>query len=180
MPGSMGRGTVALVARALAAALLLWPWPQRAGAAEYVVGDVAFGWDSGVNYAAWAREHAFAVGDVLVFQYVSSQHNVYEVSEGTYWSCDTGGNGVRVKYTSGYDRVVLAEARTYWFICDFPDHCLGGMKVAVNVSAAAGPSPDVPRPSADGSNSNAASLAGEGRRGWVAWGLALGAAVLMN
>ncbi|RLN13563.1 hypothetical protein C2845_PM09G24110 [Panicum miliaceum] len=124
----MGRGTVA---RALAAVLLLWRW-QRAGAGEYVVGDVAFGWDS------WAREHAFAVGDVLVFQYVSSQHNVYEVSEGTYWSCDTGGGGVRVKYTSGYYRVVLAEARTYWFICDLPGHCLGGMKVAVNVSTAAG------------------------------------------
>jgi hypothetical protein len=74
MPGSMGRGTVALVARALAAALLLWPWPQRAGAAEYVVGDVAFGWDSGVNYAAWAREHAFAVGDVLGQQPPADEH----------------------------------------------------------------------------------------------------------
>jgi len=38
---------------------------SAAGAAEYVVGDVAFGWDSGINYAAWARDHAFAVGDVL-------------------------------------------------------------------------------------------------------------------
>ncbi|CAN6181559.1 unnamed protein product [Urochloa humidicola] len=124
---------VALLAHAVAALLLLLPW-QRAGAAELVVGDVAFGWDSGVNYAAWARDHAFlAVGDVLVFQYVSSQHNVYEVSESTYRSCDTGGgnSGVRAKYTSGYDRVVLAEARSYWFICDFPGHCLGGMKLAV-------------------------------------------------
>ncbi|WVZ78457.1 hypothetical protein U9M48_026163 [Paspalum notatum var. saurae] len=123
--------------------LLLWTTtaaPQRAGAAEYLVGDVGYGWDSGINYAAWAREHAFAVGDVLVFQYVSTQHNVYEVTEEVYRSCDTtgggGGDGVRVKYTTGYDRVVLAEARGYWFICDFPGHCLGGMKVAVNASAA--------------------------------------------
>ena len=46
--------------------LLLWP-ARRAGAAEYVVGDVSYGWESGsgINYAAWAREYAFAVGDVL-------------------------------------------------------------------------------------------------------------------
>jgi len=109
---------------------------------------------------------------------------VSEVSESTYWSCDTGGGGVRVKYTSGYDRVVLAEARTYWFICDFPGHCLAGMKVAVNVSPSGGPSPDVPRPPPlDSSNNNnaASMLSGEeGRRGWVAWALALGVAVLMN
>ncbi|KAG0516251.1 hypothetical protein BDA96_10G345900 [Sorghum bicolor] len=119
--------------------LLLWP-ARRAGAAEYVVGDVGYGWESGsgINYAAWAREYAFAVGDVLVFQYVSTQHDLYEVTEEVYRSCDTtagGGNGVRVKYTSGYDRVVLDEARGYWFICDFPGHCLGGMRLAVNVSA---------------------------------------------
>jgi hypothetical protein len=73
-----------------------------------------------------------------VFQYVSTQHDLYEVTEEVYRSCDTtagGGNGVRVKYTSGYDRVVLDEARGYWFICDFPGHCLGGMRLAVNVSA---------------------------------------------
>lgn len=54
------------LARAFAALLLvLWPW-QRAGATEFVVGDVDFGWvDSGINYAAWARGRAFAVGDVL-------------------------------------------------------------------------------------------------------------------
>ncbi|CAL5040526.1 unnamed protein product [Urochloa decumbens] len=174
---------VALLPHAVAALLLLLlPW-QRAGAAEFVVGDVAFGWDSGVNYAAWARDHAFlSVGDVLVFQYVSSQHNVYEVSESAYRSCDDTG-GVRAKYTSGYDTVVLAEARSYWFICDFPGHCLGGMKLAVNVSAA-GPSPhDVPQTpdspplQPGGGSSNAAS---EGRRSWVAWGLPLGVVVYMR
>ncbi|CAN6162685.1 unnamed protein product [Urochloa humidicola] len=189
---------VALLAHAVAALLLL-VW-QRAGAAELVVGDVAFGWDSGVNYASWARDHAFlAVGDVLVFQYVSSQHNVYEVSESTYRSCDTGGgnSGVRAKYTSGYDRVVLAEPRSYWFICDFPGHCLGGMKLAVNVSAAAvagRPSPpdDVPLPRPDGntpapvlqpggsSNAEASPAGSEGCRSWVAWGLALGIVVFIR
>ncbi|KAF8686841.1 hypothetical protein HU200_043342 [Digitaria exilis] len=173
----------------IAAVLLLLLWPlchHRASAAEYVVGDVVgSGWDSGVNYAAWAREHTFAVGDVLVFEYVSSQHNVYEVNESTYKSCDTGAggsNGVRAMYTSGYDTVVLAEARAYWFICNFPGHCLGGMKLAVNVSASGsgGPSPAVSQTQTDGNSNSAASIAGEGRRGWVALGLALVAIVLMN
>ncbi|CAD6335347.1 unnamed protein product [Miscanthus lutarioriparius] len=170
------------------ASLLLILWPARsAGAAEYVVGDVSYGWESGsgINYAAWARQHAFAVGDVLVFQYVSSQHNLYEVTEEVYRSCDTavgGGNGVRVKYTSGYDRVVLAEARGYWFICDFPGHCLGGMRVAVNNSAGAaggggsGGSPTV-NPPPDGS---AASSITGGRPGWAAGCLALVVLALMN
>ncbi|KAL6603324.1 hypothetical protein ACP70R_043685 [Stipagrostis hirtigluma subsp. patula] len=176
-PSGSGASAVLL---ACASLLLLSPW-RHAGAAEYVVGDAASGWtDSGVNYAAWAREHTFAVGDVLVFRYVSSQHNVYEVTERAYRSCDTGGgNGVLVRYTSGDDRVVLSEARAYWFICDFPGHCLGGMKVAVNVSTSAGGGggggrpPMVPPPS----EGSAAPLAAGRSWGWVAWCLALGAIV---
>lgn len=64
----IGRGSMVALSRAFAALLLLLlsPLCHRAGAAEYVVGDaVGSGWDSGVNYAAWAREHAFTVGDVL-------------------------------------------------------------------------------------------------------------------
>lgn len=128
------------------------------------------------DFAAWiVIPISLCLSLRAVFQYVSSQHNVYEVSESTYRSCDTAGgtNGVRVKYTSGYDRVLLAEARAYWFLCDFPGHCLGGMKLAVNVSAGGGPSPGVPQPPVDGNGNNAASLVGEGRQGWVALGLAL-------
>ncbi|XP_062234030.1 basic blue protein-like [Phragmites australis] len=178
MAASHGPSSLLLVA--FASLMLLCPVP-RAGAAEHVVGDVAFGWDSGINYATWAQEHTFAVGDVLVFQYVNTQHNAYEVTESTYRSCDTGGggNGVRVKYTSGYDRVVLAEAREYWFICDFPGHCLGGMKVAVNVSTGAGGGVGLPPNVPLTPNSSAAPPAG-GCRGWMAWGLPLGVLVFMN
>ncbi|TVU07576.1 hypothetical protein EJB05_40938 [Eragrostis curvula] len=155
---------------------------SRAGAVEYVVGDGDFGWDSGVNYISWAKEHTFAVGDVLVFQYVSSQHNVYEVTASTYRSCDAAGDkGVVAKYTSGFDKVALSEARSYWFICEFPGHCLGGMKLAVNVSAngaeggGGAPSPTTNEPPPPSSN------AAGGRPGWMAMGLALGVLlVLMN
>ncbi|KAL6873934.1 hypothetical protein ACP4OV_014016 [Aristida adscensionis] len=170
-----------LLLLACAASLLLLSTCHRAGAAVYVVGGEASGWvDSGVNYAAWARQYTFTVGDVLVFQYVRSQHNVYEVTESTFRTCDTGGgrNGVRAKYATGNDRVALDEARGYWFICDFPGHCLGGMRFAVNVSGGGGGGglPPALPPPLDGSS--AASPAAGGRRGWVAW--ALGVLVLMN
>ncbi|KAK3134590.1 hypothetical protein QOZ80_6AG0551090 [Eleusine coracana subsp. coracana] len=129
-----------------------------AGAVEHVVGDGDSGWDSGVNYAAWARKRTFAVGDVLVFQYVSSQHNVYEVSESTYRSCDDKQKGgVLAKYSSGFDKVLLGEARSYWFICEFPGHCLGGMKLAVNVSAPSSPHAAPLPPSASSAPSSSSS-----------------------
>jgi hypothetical protein len=107
-----------------------------------------------------------------VFQYVGSQHNTYEVTESTYRSCDAAGdNGVLAKHATGLDKVVLAEARAYWFVCEFPGHCLGGMKLAVNVSAAASPSPNAATPLPP-TGSAAASLAGGCRRGcWLALGV---------
>jgi hypothetical protein len=49
-----------LVAAAMAAALL----PVPASAKTYMVGDGA-GWDTGVDYDAWARGKKFKVGDTL-------------------------------------------------------------------------------------------------------------------
>uniref|UniRef100_A0ACD6A668 Uncharacterized protein n=1 Tax=Avena sativa TaxID=4498 RepID=A0ACD6A668_AVESA len=133
----------------VSALLLLW---RPVGAAEHAVGgDGINGWDTGTNYATWSQAQSFAAGDVLVFEYVKSQHNVYEVTEAAYRSCDaTAPADVLATYDSGFDRVVLPEAnRTYWFICQVPNHCIGGMKLAVNVpgaSTAAVPPP--PSPSA--------------------------------
>jgi hypothetical protein len=89
-----------------------------------------------------------------VFNYVKSQHNVYEVTEAAYRSCDpTPAGSVLATYDTGFDRIVLADAKTYWFICEVPNHCVGGMKLAVNVSNGAAGAPggspgmDVPPPS---------------------------------
>ncbi|CAM0908672.1 unnamed protein product [Alopecurus aequalis] len=139
--------------------LLLW---RPAGAAEYSVGDD--GWTIGTNFVAWAQNHSFAAGDVLVFEYVKGQHNVYEVTEAAYRSCDaTGPGAVLATYESGSDRVVLPDAKTYWFMCQIPGHCLGGMQLAVEVSAAAAPvaSPTGAPLSASG--------AAAGRSSWAAW-----------
>ncbi|BAS99527.1 Os06g0718400 [Oryza sativa Japonica Group] len=160
----------------LVALLLLSLLLRSATAAEYTVGDGP--WDTGTNYATWSDKHAFLAGDILVFQYVRSQHNVLQVTEATYRSCDTGGGGVAgviKSYDTGYDRVQLTEPNaTYWFICDFPGHCLGGMRLAVKVAAAAaggGGGGGSPPPS--GVPLHPPAAGGAGRSQWPAWGLTL-------
>ncbi|XP_019432465.1 PREDICTED: basic blue protein-like [Lupinus angustifolius] len=96
----------------------------------YTVGDQEE-WNSQTNYASWAEGYNFSLGDVLVFRYVKEQHNVYEVTEDTFRSCNAS-SGVLVKYDSGEDRVKLNKVKKYWFICDIPGHCLGGMRFGID------------------------------------------------
>lgn len=68
----------------------------------------------------------------VVFKYLKGQHNVYEVQENTFRSCDAS-SGVLAKYESGEDHVVLNEVKRYWFICNIAGHCLGGMRFGIKV-----------------------------------------------
>ncbi|XP_074580992.1 basic blue protein-like [Curcuma longa] len=102
-------------------------------ATEYAVGDTD-GWETGTNFLRWSQNHNFTVGDVLVFNYVPVQHNVYQVTEKTYRSCNCS-SGVLKVYGSGRDRVTLAEATSYWFLCGVEGHCLGGMRMVISVAA---------------------------------------------
>ncbi|KAF8013445.1 hypothetical protein BT93_I1331 [Corymbia citriodora subsp. variegata] len=95
----------------------------------YTVGD-SDEWNTGVDYGVWSQKYNFSVGDVLVFKYIKSQHDTYEVTESTFRSCDTS-TGVLAKHTSGDDQVTLAEAKKYWFVCSVPGHCLGGMRFGI-------------------------------------------------
>ncbi|XP_056169992.1 basic blue protein-like isoform X1 [Syzygium oleosum] len=95
----------------------------------YTVGD-SDEWNSGVDYGVWSQKYNFSIGDVLVFKYIKGQHNVYEVTESTFRSCDPS-TGVLAKYTSGNDQVTLTETKKYWFVCNVPGHCLGGMRFGV-------------------------------------------------
>lgn len=74
-----------------------------------------------------------------MFKYVKGQHNVYEVVEGTFRSCDAS-SGVLAKYESGDDRVELTEAKKYWFLCNIDGHCLGGMRFSIDVKKTSAPS----------------------------------------
>lgn len=125
-------------------------------ATEYAVGDTD-GWETGTNFLRWSQNHNFTVGDVLgdtardqhldrclffvliliffsVFNYLPVQHNVYQVTEKTYRSCNCS-SGVLKVYGSGRDRVTLAEATSYWFLCGVEGHCLGGMRMVISVAA---------------------------------------------
>ncbi|KHN37397.1 Blue copper protein [Glycine soja] len=101
-------------------------------ASVYTVGDQEE-WSSQTNYASWAERYNFSQGDVLVFKYVKGQHNVYEVTEDTFRSCDASSGGVLAKYESGEDQVALSEVKRHWFICNIAGHCLGGMRFGIEV-----------------------------------------------
>uniref|UniRef100_A0A0D9W1G0 Plantacyanin n=1 Tax=Leersia perrieri TaxID=77586 RepID=A0A0D9W1G0_9ORYZ len=121
MAGGRGSAAVAVVACVLLA-------HQAAEAAVFTVGDRG-GW--GMGAGSWANGKKFKAGDVLVFKYDSSAHNVVAVNAAGYKGCTTPG-GARV-YKSGSDRVTLARGANY-FICNFPGHCQAGMKIAVNAA----------------------------------------------
>lgn len=77
----------------------------------------------------------------VVFKYNKGEHNVYEVTEATYRSCNAS-NGVLSEYDTGNDQVMLAEAKKYWFICNVAGHCLGGMRFGIDVKEATSSSTD--------------------------------------
>ncbi|CAN6174646.1 unnamed protein product [Urochloa humidicola] len=104
-----------------------------ASATTYTVGGVN-SWMTGVDYAAWASDKTFVVGDKLLFSYVREEHTVTEVSKSEYDAC-FGGDARSEDNNSGLTTVTLATPGMHYFICTVPDHCAGGMKLAVNVSA---------------------------------------------
>lgn len=73
------------------------------------------------------------------FKYEKGEHNVYQVTEATYRSCNSS-SGVLAKYESGKDEVNLTELGKYWFICDIAGHCLGGMRFVIDVNESSGTS----------------------------------------
>ncbi|KAK6946446.1 Phytocyanin domain [Dillenia turbinata] len=105
--------------------------------AVYTVGDDEQ-WNTGVNYLKWSEKYNFTVGDTLddvVFIYIKGQHDVHQVTQDVYQSCNAS-TGVLASYYSGKDTVNLTQAEKYWFICNIEGHCLGGMKLVVDVKDA--------------------------------------------
>uniref|UniRef100_A0A6M2EKR4 Phytocyanin domain-containing protein n=1 Tax=Populus davidiana TaxID=266767 RepID=A0A6M2EKR4_9ROSI len=100
----------------------------------HTVGD-ELEWNTGANFGSWSQKYNFSVGDTLVFKYVKGQHNVYEVIEATYRSCNAS-TGVLATYESGNDQIELKKAKKYWFICNIAGHCLGGMRFFIDVKEA--------------------------------------------
>ncbi|EHA8592498.1 stellacyanin-like [Cocos nucifera] len=153
-------------------------------ATEYTVGD-DLGWETGNDYLRWSQKYKFSVGDVLVFKYAKGQHDVCQVTEETYRSCNSTSGNINY-YNSGNDRVNLTEAGKYWFICDVSGHCLGGMKFGISVASASpsggGGGGDgvgfAPPPREQGGGA-AREGVGRWRGGWVL-GLAIGGLCLLS
>lgn len=113
-------------AAVLAAAVI-----STASAATYNVSEPGWFWDLQTNYSDWAASKRFHPGDQIVFKYSPQAHDVVEVSKADYDACS---NARPINtHTSGNDAIALTSAGTRYFICGFPDHCAGGMKLQVDV-----------------------------------------------
>ncbi|KAI7988991.1 Blue copper protein [Camellia lanceoleosa] len=132
-----------LVVLALAAAVLV----EFSAAANHTVGDTT-GWVNNPSggatfYSNWASKQTFAIGDILVFNYVTGQHNVARVSKNAYDTCNpTSPMSID---TIGPTNIKLNATGEYYFFCTVGAHCTQGQKLAINVtSSATAPSPGAP------------------------------------
>ncbi|XP_027902196.1 basic blue protein-like [Vigna unguiculata] len=99
---------------------------EGANAATYTVGGPS-GWT--FNTDTWPNGKRFRAGDVLVFKYDSTSHNVVAVDKNGYSKCRSTA-GAKV-LSSGNDQIKLARGQNY-FICNYPGHCESGMKISIN------------------------------------------------
>ncbi|XP_030942784.1 basic blue protein-like [Quercus lobata] len=99
---------------------------ENVWAATYTVGD-AGGWT--FNVVGWPNGKTFKTGDVLVFNYNPTEHNVVAVDKQGYDTC-TVSEGSKT-YQTGSDKITLVNGQNY-FICGFPGHCGANLKMVVN------------------------------------------------
>ncbi|XP_022751676.1 umecyanin-like [Durio zibethinus] len=113
----------------LAATLL-----QSTLATNYTVGD-STGWQRPTNnadfYGNWTKNKNFVVGDILVFDFPTGQHDVAVVTEASYNSC-TATNAI-FNYTNGPAIITLNTTGYHYYICGFSGHCAAGQKLRVDV-----------------------------------------------
>ncbi|ONH95636.1 hypothetical protein PRUPE_7G081800 [Prunus persica] len=112
--------------------------------AVYRVGD-SVGWNSRglVDYNKWASVKDFNVRDTLIFAYNNQFHNVMQVSDQDFQSCNASAIST---YTSGSDTSTLKRPGHYYFLCGAPGHCQAGQKVDIKVTLPV-PKSSIPSPS---------------------------------
>ncbi|XP_028778131.1 mavicyanin-like [Neltuma alba] len=102
---------------------------MKCSATTYYVGDNS-GWDISTNLGTWIQDKKFKAGDVLIFQY-SSSDSVDEVTRENYKTCNT--NKVLATYGNGNTTVPLTRPGDRYFVSGNKLYCLGGMKLHVHV-----------------------------------------------
>ncbi|KAB2030719.1 hypothetical protein ERO13_D05G242300v2 [Gossypium hirsutum] len=124
---AQGRGSASQATMsAIALLLCLMVCLETIDAATYTVGG-SNGWT--FNTATWPKGKRFRAGDVLVFNYDATIHNVVAVNRRGYTNCTTPA-GAKV-YNSGKDKIKLAKGLNF-FMCSTAGHCESGMKIAIN------------------------------------------------
>ncbi|KAJ9692683.1 hypothetical protein PVL29_011661 [Vitis rotundifolia] len=102
----------------------------------HVVGD-SLGWTVPPNgaaaYTSWASNKQFMVGDILVFNFATNEHDVVELSKESFDACNYS-NPIETNIT-------LATAGNHYYVCTIGSHCTSGQKLAISVSATPGASP---------------------------------------
>ncbi|KAL3517789.1 hypothetical protein ACH5RR_020378 [Cinchona calisaya] len=61
---------------------------------------------------------------------ISSLHNIVMVDGNGYDKCSASAKAKT--YSSGKDKIKLSRPGRYYFICTFPGHCDGGLKIQLN------------------------------------------------
>ncbi|XP_018725624.2 cucumber peeling cupredoxin [Eucalyptus grandis] len=105
-----------------------------AEATNYIVGG-SEGWkipSSAGAYSDWASQHTFEVGDILVFDFDSSDNDVGDVTKEDYDACNTD-SPFTVLSTSPAN-YSLDTAGDYYFLCTTAGHCSQGQKLAITVA----------------------------------------------
>ncbi|XP_050254353.1 stellacyanin [Quercus robur] len=117
-------------------------------ATTYTVGDNS-GWDISSNLQTWEKNKTFDVGDVLIFQF-SSSNSLEEVTQENFNTCNT--TNVLEAYTNGNTTITLTKPGPMYFISGNKLYCLGGQKLQVNVENNQAYSPAIAPEAASGSN----------------------------
>ncbi|OAY48088.1 stellacyanin [Manihot esculenta] len=115
---------------ALFSFLVILCFALTSAATNYIVGDSS-GWDISTDLDTWAQGKNFVVGDVLVFQY-SSSDSVNEVTKESFDGCNTT-KVIKTYTNNGNTTVTLSRPGPWYFISGNKLYCLGGMKLAINV-----------------------------------------------
>ncbi|KAJ3678344.1 hypothetical protein LUZ60_002147 [Juncus effusus] len=173
-----------MVYKILLAAVAIASIAQLTVATNYTVGAPSGSWDLQTNLTQWVDSNTFHTGDVLIFTYSASQHDVLEVTKANYDSCTTS-SPISID-DSGNTVVPLSTTGTRYFICGIPGHCAGGMKVQIDVSSSSSSSPpsvpstpESPSPTASSPGNSPPSSAATSVVAGVGLGLSLAAALLV-
>ncbi|OUZ99881.1 Plastocyanin-like [Macleaya cordata] len=116
--------------------LVLAAFLYEANAETYTVLDT-IGWEippdgnGDAAYRNWTKGKEFEVGDTLLFNFGTGQHNVAKVSKEGYDNC-TAMNPNSIMAT-GPVTITLNSEGEHYFICTIGQHCKLGQKLAITV-----------------------------------------------